>query len=687
MYVKLTIGNGKKAIKDYLLYFITLTLCVSLFYAFSSLSSSGYELITEDSFSFEALKQIMKYASMLITGLLAVLVAYVNKYMMRRRQREFATYILLGSEQRSVALMFFIETLIIGIIAIFMGIFLGTLFSQVVTSLVLMSANQEVAFSLKLYWDTVGLTFIFFITMFCIIGVYNIRAISKIKLIDMLNADKKTEFQFKRSGKLYLIIFILSLICYGVFGVYGYKLIKAKNNAALITGNEMMYIFVCFLTFIIGTYALFYSISYIIIFINKRCLGFKYENTNLVLLGSLVSKIKTTPVLMASIAMTFLGAALSIAGTLLLAQWSLGYLEYRVPYDINIRNDYDVLELEEIPEINYSSLIEKLEYEGYDIKDYVQVEKYIINPEDINNRDPREVPLIVVSLSDYNKAREMLGYDKIKLRDNEFTTHWARMVEKTEISRFIEENSTIEINDKSLKLSGKPYYEESIGEGIYNGYTSNILIVPDGICDELTFVGAELFANTKKNLSYDKALEVVSTYLPNWVDENYEGVVEKYKEQDRDIYHFIDGRVQVKERNNIINITLAMRLLGIYLGIVMLMISLTVLALQQLSDSIEHKSRFRVLKKLGIDNTEINKLILKQISVYFILPVSIAITGFVVFMLNFTNIISQQIQSFIGDKGLILNIGVSSALMILIYGCYFIGTYYSFKRNINEDIK
>lgn len=684
MYVKLALSNGKKALRDYLIYFITLTLCVSLFYAFSTLSSSSYELITEDSFNFEVLKEIMKYASMLITGLLAILVAYVNKYMMRRRQREFATYILLGSEQRSVTLMFFIETLIIGVISIFAGIFLGTLFSQVVTSLVLMSANQEVTFSIKLYWDTVGLTFIFFITMFCIIGLYNVRTISKVKLIDMLNADKKTEFQFKRSGKLYLAIFTLAVICYGMFGFYGYKLIKVKNNVALVTGNEMVYIFVCFLAFVIGTYALFYSISYIIIFINKRCLGFKYENTNLVLMGSLVSKIKTTPILMASIAMTFLGAALCIAVTLLMAQWSLGYLEYRVPYDIYISNDYDTLELEEIPQINYSSFIEELEQEGYAIKDYVQVEKYIVNPEDINRRDPSEVPLVVISLSDYNRAREMLSYDKVQLKDNEFTTHWLTMIEEGEISRFLEENPTIEVKNKSLKLSEKPYHEESIGEGIYNGYTSNIIIVPDEVCVDLYYVGAELFANTRKTLSYNKAVDIVSSYLPNWINTNYKDIVEKFEAADRKAYYFMDGRVQVKERNNIVNITLSMRLLGIYLGIVMLMISLTVLALQQLSDSIEHKNRFKVLKNLGIDKSEINKLIFKQIAVYFIMPVSVAMVGFVVFMLNFTNIISMQIQSFIGDKGLILNIGVSSALMLMIYIGYYGGTYYSFKRNINN---
>ena len=137
---------------------------------------------------------------------------------MKRRQREFATYILLGSEQKSVALMFFIETLIVGIIAIICGICIGTLFSQVVTAIVLTTAKQEVVFNFKLYMDTVAITFIFFISMFCIIGVYNIRVLRKLKLINMMNGEKKTEFQFKRGGKFYAVIFGLSVILYGVGG-------------------------------------------------------------------------------------------------------------------------------------------------------------------------------------------------------------------------------------------------------------------------------------------------------------------------------------------------------------------------------------------------------------------------------------------------------------------------------------
>ena len=101
-----------------------------------------------------------------------------------------------------------------------------------------------------------------------------------------------------------------------------------------------MYIGISLITFIIGTYALFYSIAYIMIYIKNKCINFKYEGTNLFLIGAIVSKVKTAPILMATISITFLGAMISFIMTLVMSQWSMGYLDMRVPYDIEIRNNY-----------------------------------------------------------------------------------------------------------------------------------------------------------------------------------------------------------------------------------------------------------------------------------------------------------------------------------------------------------
>lgn len=681
MYAKLAIGNAKKSIKDYLIYFITITICVSLFYAITSLSSSSYELITEDSYNFKALKLVLQYSTYIITAILILLVAYVNKYMIRRRQREFATYVLLGSEQKSVALMFFIETLVIGVLAIISGVFVGTLFSQGVTAIVLISAKQEVTFSFKLYMDTLGITFIFFIGMFCIIGLYNFMVLRKIKLIDMLNAHKQVEFQFKRSGKVYSVIFALSLILYIICGSCTIKILNSKIDYSI---ESLMYIAVSLITFIIGTYALFYSISYILIYIKDRWINFKYEGTNLFLIGSIVSKIKTAPILMATISMTFLGAMISFIITIVMAQWALGYLDMRVPYDIDIRNDYNsrILEqanisnIKELPKLDYSEIIDYLNDKGYDIKSYCQVEKYIVNSDDKSNS------YLAIKLSDFNKLRDMLGYKEIELKDNEFTTQWYSVSTDEAISDYVDKNYELIIDGKEYNISENSSYKESIGEGFYYN-TDNIIILPDKAFDDLDFIETNFVANIKNEMSYEEANEFQYNYVNDWFRKNNSEFVKKYSADIDITYRVIDTRVNSLETNNILVTTLAMRILGIYLGVVLLMISLTILSLSQLSDSIEHKDRFNVLKKLGVEGKEINKIILKQVSLYFIIPISIAMVGVAIFIYNFYLYYKDIITVFVGDNTFVISVILGIVLMISVYICYFAGTYYSFKRNVN----
>ncbi len=680
MYAKLAKSNARKSIKDYLIYFITITICVSLFYAITSLSSSSYEFITEDSYNFKTLQLILKYSTYVITAILILLIAYVNKYMIRRRQREFATYILLGAEQKSIAFMFFIETLIIGTLAIIAGIFVGTLFSQAITALVLVSVNQEVVFTLRLYMDTVVITFIFFIAMFCIIGLYNVSVLNKIKLIDMLNASKQVEFQFRRSGKVYGVIFGLSILLYIVCVYCTFKLINTEIDYSI---KSLTYIGISLVSFIIGTFALFYSISYILIYLKGKCINFKYEGTNLFLIGSIVSKIKTAPILMATIAMTFLGAMISFIMTLAMAQWSLGYLNMRVPYDIDIRNDYSYnFDIEDIPKLDYGEVVQYLNDEGYSVRDYCQVEKYFIDKDEFYTGDRNNSPMLAISLSDFNKLRTMLGYEKINLKENEFTTQWHSVVNNTDINKFLSKNKHLNINGEILNISKDSHYKESIGEGIYDFYSYNIIILPDNVCKDLTLAETNFLANLNNQMSYKDAVNFESKYIEKWFKENNRYLIKKYSKEFDITSSIIDGRVKSSETNNILNMTLAMRILGVYLCIVLLTISFTVLALGQLTDSIEHKDRYKVLRKLGVEENDINKIVLKQISIYFVVPIAIALIGVGIFIYNYYLMYKEIIVTFIGFNLFIFSIATGIILTICVYMCYFAGTYYTFKRNI-----
>lgn len=678
MYAKLAKNNAKKSIKDYLIYFITITICVSLFYAITSLSSSSYELITEESYNFRNLNLILQYSTYVITAILIILVAYVDKYMISRRKREFATYVLLGAEQKSVALMFFIETLIIGIMAIIAGIFVGTLFSQIITALVLISAKQELVFNLKLYTDTLGITFVFFISMFCIIGLYNVIVLRKIKLIDMLNANKQVEFQFKRSDKVYAVIFALSIVLYIICGSYTIKLMNSKIDYGV---ELLLYIGLSLITFIMGTYALFYSIAYIVIYIKDKWVNFRYEGTNLFLIGSIVSKIKTAPILMATISMTFLGAMISLIITLVLAQWATGYLDMRVPYDIDIRNNSpsfaEVNIDDEKPKLNYSEIVDYLNHKGYGIKSYCQVEKYTVKV------GGNSEPIRAIRLSDFNQLRTMLGYEEVELKGNEFTTQWYSTITNEVIEDYISKNDELDINGERYEISQSSFYKESIGEGFYHN-ADNIIILPDKVCDNLKFTTTNFVANIENKMSYEEADDFQYNYVYEWFRNSNPELTEKYSKENDISRRIINTRIKSLETNTILNVTLAMRILAIYLGVVLLMISLTILSLSQLTDSIEHKDRFNVLKKLGVEDREVDKIILKQISIYFIVPITIAMVGVAIFVYNFYLLYKDIITAFVGDKAFILSIIFGVSLMLIVYICYFVGTYYTFKRNVKN---
>lgn len=685
MYAKLAINNAKRSIRDYLIYFVTLTICVSLFYGFSSISSSKYTLITEDMFNFDMLKIMLKYSTYGVTALLVLLVGYVNKYMMKRRQKEFATYILLGTEQKSVALMFFVETLIIGIISIVAGIIIGTLFSQVVTALILMTAGQEIVFSFKIYTDTIIITFVFFISIFCIIGFFNIGYLNKIKLINMLNSEKKTEFQFKRSKFIYVTVFLIAIAAYTTCGIYAYKVLYSSGKDAIPIQEKNMFVVIGFVAFIVGTYALFYSAAYIAIVIKNKWTGFKYEYTNLFLIGSIVSKIKTVPILMATISITLLGSALCFTITLLMSQWSLGYLEYRIPFDVNISNEYiSITDIDDIININYDEIIEYMDTNNYPLESYCEVERYFIQEEDFYIKNKMNMPILAIGLSDFNTLRKILYYEEVILKENEFTMQWQKMTDENEIKEYINNNQAINVNGEELNVSSNPYYTESLGEGIYNFWTDTIIVLPDKICENLKVAGSNFYGNSKDTMSYEESFELAE-FLPGFLREKHIDVYNKYEEKVEENYRFIDPihtNVKVSETSGILNASLFMRILGIYLGVVLLMISLTVLALQQLSDSIEHKQRFKTLKKLGVENKEINKIILKQIGCYFVIPIGIAIVGLLISLYNFDVIYKDEVNSYIGNDAFILNIIIGIVLIIIIYVCYFMATYYTFKRNI-----
>ena len=166
MYIKLIWRNARRSFKDYLIYMVTLTLCVTMFYSFLSISSQYYQPDIGVEYNLDIVSDGMKLAVFTLTLLLLVLIQYVNRFMIRRRQKEFAVQTIMGMEQRVTAWLFFGETLIMGLCSLVLGILAGAVCSQFITAMLMNAFGKEYRFTWLLFPDTIGITVVFFLLCF-----------------------------------------------------------------------------------------------------------------------------------------------------------------------------------------------------------------------------------------------------------------------------------------------------------------------------------------------------------------------------------------------------------------------------------------------------------------------------------------------------------------------------------------
>lgn len=211
MYAKLVLRNARRSIQDYLVYILTMTICVTLFYSFLSISSNYYNPDIGAEYDFTMLSDGMKLAICAVTLFLLFLIRFVNNYMLRRRQREFALQSIMGMEQQTIGRLFFAETFLMGLVSIAAGIFLGVFCSQFITAMLLTSYGKQYEITWTLFPDTVLLTVAFFVLSFLVVGLSNTRAIRKMKIIDMLTADRKNGPELRKSRWIWMLTFLFEV--------------------------------------------------------------------------------------------------------------------------------------------------------------------------------------------------------------------------------------------------------------------------------------------------------------------------------------------------------------------------------------------------------------------------------------------------------------------------------------------
>ena len=737
MYAKLVLRNAKRSAKDYLIYIVTMTICVTLFYSFLSISSSYYQPDIGSEYDFTMLSDGMKMAICAVTLVLLFLIRFVNNYMLRRKQKEFAIQSVMGMEQRTIGRLFFAETFVMGMISIGIGIFLGVFCSQFITAMLLTSYGKSYELSWTLFPDTVLLTVCFFIISFVVVGMFNTRTIQKTKIIDMLAADRKNDPELKRGRWIVIaaVLFELFTIWMAVTGVqkvwfyydsrfalpvkvmfwgniilpaaallwsvwwlirrkkYGFSkwilglFICSALNAciaasvpALINqyylplgaGTINQYLLFVLVDLIFFICSLIYLASSFIAYWKEKSPEHRYNGENLFFFGQVLSKLNTTSKTMTLISVTLVLAMFLFIAAPILTGWASGYLDIRSMYDVQIYTRYnDVYDEKNLPHDDYEVVTEYLTEHGIGADYDCTFSLYLPEKEDFHNRVKYDFPVVAISLSDYNRVREMLGYEPVSLSENEFTTQWQTIATEEERDSFLKENTSVMTDAGELILSGQPYYEEAIGETAYNSYTDVLYVFPDSVCEKLLPVMRNRYITTSESISYENARELEQTFSDEYPEDTDTGVS----------YGIRLSTLQInstKANNFVLQATM------LYGAVVLMVICLTILSLQQLLDAGKYKYRFGVLRKLGVEEEKIGRLVLKQLSVWFGLPILVAVIVATVVIAYFIQTVSAEISAYVGFGTLMLQIGMIVGILVLLLICYFISTWILFKRSISK---
>ncbi len=693
MYAKLFRSNLQKALRDYCLYFFTLVISSTLFFAFLSLTSSRNDILGGNgNYSLSLFQNTIRYAVLAISVIFFALIRYINNYMLKQRSREFSVYMILGMEQRTVAKHFFGETFLFGTGAVLLGCLTGTVLSGVITTFVMRTITGTAEFRFGFYPDTMALTILFFCAAFLFVGLANSRRIRKIKLIDLLNENRNSESRSTRKRNYFLSV-LITILC---FGITGTVLVQFTRQNGVYAGNipeEISNRFqaAAIAAAIIGIFSMYHSIVWILAIVRGRK-KWKNRGVNSVLLGNLSQKVYSTAKILSisTLAITVSLAAFVIMP--ILAEISTGFLNYRMAYDLMIYNTYRYIdEIDDIPQIDYSFVGEILREHHITVSENISQRSFFIWERDFNTVSEREnwrdLPRLAMNISDYNRMREMAGMEPVLLAGNEFFVHLDYEMDMDAFEAALGSGSrAIHLDDGTiLNLAEPAVYNDPLGQYLFHSDDS-ILVFPDDVCQNLHLACTCYYANTGEAVPYSLC-GTISDEISAAFHDRYEYLFDRYEtkyQSDRNYLTFIGIRFRTQEQNDVALTATSMRLLGIYSGIVFFIICMTVLALHLTTDTIGQRAQYRTLFQLGTDRQDIIKMVSRQSAIYFFLPCAAAFLAALPLIYSFMVRYGYKVFAYIGSAGFRFGVLIPCLLILVILACYYGAAIYTIKKDLEN---
>ncbi|MCX0400583.1 FtsX-like permease family protein [Clostridium perfringens] len=679
MYFKIALNNVRKSFKDYSIYFLTLTLGVCIFYAFNSIGDQKafLELGKRQAEYIKVLQGLISGISVFISCVLGGLILYANNFLVKKRKKELGIYMTLGMGKNKISKILTYETALVGIISLVVGLGVGIIVSQGISAFA--SKLFEVSLSnykFLLSTDAILKTVLYFGIIFILVMIFNTFVISKYKLIDMLTAAKKNEDIKIKNPILTAIIFFISL---GLLGV-AYKLvIKVGLNP-----TDRMFL-VSIVLGILGTLLLFFSLAGFVLYVLQRNKNVYLKGLNIFVLRQMNSKINTNFLSMTVICLMLFLTISTLATGLSFKNALEKGLENTTPFDASatyyIDEDSKIKTAEEsIKELGFKFNPEDkiVSYNEYKLEKTNLESLLNKNAEGKNKKEIVEAMTYkgtnAISISSYNDIRALSGEKSVSLANNEVLISSNLGEVENTLKNILKNNEKIEIDGKEYKVAnnaligeGKVIKEAFESTGMTNNFFT--LIVPDNIVSNLKPIANKININFPKNSNEEERVQKL-------FNEYRDGVVDSSK------YGFVNGytRARIYEDNN--GMTNIVLFIGIYLGVIFLISSTAVLALQQLSEASDSIDRYKSLRRIGVSQKMINKSIFTQVSIYFGLPLVVALVHSVVAIKVVNGFLTMFNRPDIGVSSL-----VTALIMVIVYGGYFYATYTGYKSTVKNALK
>lgn len=719
MLCKLAWGNVRRAGRDYLVYLLTLTLGVTVFYAFNTISMQVDIAGIDEKGLAQVMGSMLGDLTYFLAGVMAFLMVYANNFIMKRRKKEFGLYQVLGMGRGRVATIMALETVIVSVVAFVAGIVLGVGLSQLMTFFTASLFKTQIAnfhffFSVHAFNLTLACTLV----MFVLTLLLNLRAVRRTKLIELMGAERRNESIKTRNPWIAIAIFAVGVV---LVGVAYYRLLRdgfplTATDSKLQEAMNQFGITTAMVT--VGTFALFWGLSGMLIKLLQSLRGVYWRGLNMFTVRQLAAKVNTVCFSMGVIAILLFLAITSVTCGMSIANVMNENLERYNPVDVSQTYVYytpDTLDYYK----GYKGYVNPSEADRMVLADttvdlypawhgkgksagnndetgkkvniadvageHVQIDSYLsypfggsnpsVTPSEMCKTMGEKLPkafggsnadtmgLFVTPASQYNKLRQMMGEEPVSIGRDQYLLTCDMGGELVELyTKYMADGHALTLGGHTLKPATDKSDEDTAA--IANsamGSNPGTVVVADELLSQLNLqpYSSSLLVNYKQGMDTTEADESIKyTLLDNLlVDGKEPGVWGTFITRS-EMY------TQAAQMNGLISY------LAIYIGFVLVVACAAILSIQQLSNVADGSRSYRVLAQIGCDDRQIRHSVMAQQAVFFLFPLAVGLAHSFVAL----KVIIELVSIF-GNMSIGGTVGLTCAIFLAAYGGYFLVTY------------